>query len=264
MDAERGDARVTSELPWQVTDGEQEKLHASNGRRARAVAASTPGEAVAEAPIGPPPAPPLTTETHSPWMLAAKRAFDVVGSLLALVILAPVWALIAIMIKLDTPGPVLFRQPRVGRDGRIFAMLKFRTMMRDADQHKLQLLHLNEAGDGLFKIRDDPRVTRFGRFLRSTSLDELPQLLQVLTGQMSLVGPRPLVPEEDALIDGSYRRRLEMRPGMTGRWQVAGASRIPMSEMVVLDCDYVRDWSLLGDVRLLVGTVPPVVLRRGM
>jgi lipopolysaccharide/colanic/teichoic acid biosynthesis glycosyltransferase len=203
-------------------------------------------------------------DVHSRAARASKRAFDIVGSLLALVILAPVWALIAIMIKLDTPGPVLFRQPRVGRDGEAFAMLKFRTMIREADQQKLQLLHLNEAGDGLFKIRDDPRVTRFGRFLRSTSLDELPQLLHVLTGRMSLVGPRPLVPEEDVLIDGSYRRRLEMRPGMTGRWQVAGASRIPMSEMVVLDYDYVRDWSLFGDVKLLVGTLPHVILRRGM
>jgi lipopolysaccharide/colanic/teichoic acid biosynthesis glycosyltransferase len=264
MDAERRDAKMTSELPWRVTEGEREKLNAADGRRTRAVAASTPGEAVVEAPIAPPPAPPLTTETHSPWMLAAKRAFDVVGSLLALIILAPIWILIAVMIKLDTPGPVLFRQPRVGRDGRVFAMLKFRTMIRDADQQKLQLLHLNEAGDGLFKIRDDPRLTRFGRFLRTTSLDELPQLIHVLTGRMSLVGPRPLVSEEDGMIDGRYRRRLEMRPGMTGRWQVAGASRIPMNEMVVLDYDYVRDWSLLGDVKLLVGTVPHVVLRRGM
>jgi lipopolysaccharide/colanic/teichoic acid biosynthesis glycosyltransferase len=194
----------------------------------------------------------------------SKRAFDVVGSLLTLVILAPVWALIAILIKLDTPGPVLFRQSRVGRDGEVFAMLKFRTMIRDADQQKLQLLHLNEAGEGLFKIRDDPRLTRFGRFLRSTSLDELPQLVHVLTGQMSLVGPRPLIPDEDVLIDGRYRRRLEMRPGMTGAWQAAGASRIPMSEMIQLDYDYVRDWSLFGDVKLLVRTVPHVVLRRGM
>ena len=195
---------------------------------------------------------------------ALKRGFDVVGATLLLIVLAPVLIAIAILVKLDSPGPVLFRHPRVGRDGEWFWMRKFRTMIKDADAHKLRLLHMNEAAEGLFKIREDPRVTRFGRFLRSTSLDELPQLFHVLTGKMSLVGPRPLVPEEDAKIQGQYRRRLELRPGMTGVWQVEGASEIPIHEMVRLDLGYVRDWSLWGDVKLLAGTAAHVVQRRGI
>ncbi len=194
----------------------------------------------------------------------AKRGVDIVGSLLALILLSPLWLLIAVMIKIDSHGPVLFRHRRVGRNAVPFEMRKFRTMVKDADHHKLSLLHLNEAGDGLFKIERDPRVTRFGRFLRSTSLDELPQLLHVLTGKMSLVGPRPLVPEEDERIEGAQRSRLTMRPGMTGVWQVAGASRIPLSEMAVLDAEYVENWSPWGDLKLLFGTVPHVVRRRGI
>lgn len=194
----------------------------------------------------------------------AKRAFDLVASLVALVLLSPLWLLIALAIKLGSRGPVLFRQTRVGRHDIQFAMLKFRTMERDADRRKRELLHLNEAGEGLFKISQDPRVTRFGRLLRSTSLDELPQLVNVVTGKMSLVGPRPLIPEEDRLIEGEYRRRLELRPGMTGAWQVAGASRIPIREMGRLDLEYLDGWSLWGDVRLLVGTVQHVVRRHGI
>lgn len=205
----------------------------------------------------------LAADPHTRLSRAAKRGFDVVGSLLALVLLSPVWVLTAVMIKIDSPGPVLFRHRRVGRGDVPFEMRKFRTMVKDADRHKLSLHHLNEAGDGLFKIERDPRITRFGRFLRSTSLDELPQLIHVLSGKMSLVGPRPLVPEEDALIVGSERSRLSMRPGMTGAWQVAGASRVPMTEMAALDCDYVMSWSLFGDVKLLFGTIPHVVRRRG-
>ena len=205
-----------------------------------------------------------TEKGHSRIQLILKGSLDLVGSVLALVLLAPLWLLIALMIKLDSPGPVLFRQPRIGRNGEQFGMLKFRTMIKEADARKLEILHLNEAADGLFKIEHDPRITRFGRFLRSTSLDELPQLLHVLSGRMSLVGPRPLIPEEDAQIEGEHRRRLQMRPGMTGAWQVAGASRIPISELVELDADYVSDWSLLLDLRLLIGTLPHVIRRRGM
>lgn len=201
---------------------------------------------------------------HTRLERVLKRGFDVVGTILLLILLAPLLIAIAILVKLDSPGPVLFRHARVGRDGDWFAMRKFRTMIKDADAHKLRLLHLNEAAEGLFKIRQDPRVTRFGRFLRSTSLDELPQLFHVLTGRMSLVGPRPLVPEEDAKIQGEYRRRLEMRPGMTGIWQVQGASEIPIAEMVKLDLEYVRTWSLWGDLKLLAGTAAHVVLRRGI
>jgi lipopolysaccharide/colanic/teichoic acid biosynthesis glycosyltransferase len=201
---------------------------------------------------------------HSSWLIAAKRLMDIFLSLLALILLAPVWGAIALLIKLDSPGPVLFRQRRVGQGGEPFQMLKFRTMIKDADAHKLSLLHMNDAAEGLFKIQQDPRVTRVGRMLRSTSLDELPQLLHVLTGRMSLVGPRPLVQEEDELIAGRYRERLEMRPGITGAWQVAGASRIPINEMVKLDHDYVVNWSLRGDLKLLLGTIPHVLLRRGI
>jgi lipopolysaccharide/colanic/teichoic acid biosynthesis glycosyltransferase len=195
---------------------------------------------------------------------AMKRAFDVVGALLLIALLAPAWLAIALLVKLDSPGPILFRQRRIGRDGQPFSMLKFRTMVDGADFHKPALLHLNEAADGLFKIHSDPRVTRIGNRLRATCLDELPQLLNVITGQMSLVGPRPLVPEEDAKIRGSQRRRLQMRPGMTGAWQVAGASTVPISEMVELDSGYVEGWSLWSDVKLMAVTASLVLLRKGI
>lgn len=199
-----------------------------------------------------------------PLAATAKRLIDVIGGALLIVFLMPLLLVIAALVKVDSPGPVLFRQRRVGRNGEIFPMLKFRTMIPSAELDKLAILHLNEAGDGLFKIRKDPRVTRFGRWLRTTSLDELPQLLHVVSGRMSLVGPRPLIPEEDALIGGSYRRRLQIRPGMTGSWQVAGASRIPLNEMVELDIDYMANWSLIGDLMLLLGTGRHVLLRRGL
>jgi lipopolysaccharide/colanic/teichoic acid biosynthesis glycosyltransferase len=192
-----------------------------------------------------------------------KRGFDVVGGLLALAVLMPVFVAIAIAIKLDSPGPVFFTQRRIGRNGRPFAMLKFRTMVEGADGQKLCLLHLNEHQDGLFKITRDPRVTRLGSHLRTTSLDELPQLIDVIFGSMSLVGPRPLVAEEDALIGGPLRRRLEVRPGMTGPWQVAGASRVPMGVMTALDYEYVDSQSFAGDLGLIVRTVPHVLKRRG-
>ena len=194
---------------------------------------------------------------------AAKRSFDLLGSIAVVLLLMPLWIVIAMLIKADSPGPILFRQRRIGRDGRPFWMLKFRTMVDGADAHKPALLHLNEAGDGLFKIVDDPRVTRVGRWLRATSLDELPQLLQVVTGRMSLVGPRPLVPEEDERIQGEHRRRLTVRPGMTGIWQVNGASAIPIHEMVQLDRTYLEQWSLWLDIKLLAQTGSHVILRRG-
>jgi lipopolysaccharide/colanic/teichoic acid biosynthesis glycosyltransferase len=195
---------------------------------------------------------------------AAKRTFDVIGAVLLIALLAPAWLMIALLIRADSPGPVLFRQRRIGRDGQPFSMLKFRTMVDGADDRKLALVHLNQAADGLFKIHADPRITRVGQWLRATCLDELPQLLHVVTGRMSLVGPRPLVPEEDAGITGSQRRRLQMRPGMTGVWQVGGASTVPIREMVRLDSDYVDNWSLWTDVKLLASTAGHVVLRKGL
>jgi len=193
-----------------------------------------------------------------------KRAFDIVGAALMIAILAPAWLMMAFLIKADSPGPILFRQRRIGQDGKAFSMFKFRTMVDGADAQKAALLHLNEAADGLFKIDGDPRVTRVGRWLRATSLDELPQLLHVIAGTMSLVGPRPLVPEEDARIIGSQRRRLQMRPGMTGVWQVGGASSVPIREMVTLDTGYVDNWSPLVDVKLIAVTAVHVILRKGL
>jgi exopolysaccharide biosynthesis polyprenyl glycosylphosphotransferase len=192
-----------------------------------------------------------------------KRSLDVVGASLALLVCAPLMAAIAIAIKVSSRGPVFFRQRRVGRGGENFDMLKFRTMYDGADRDKATLLHRNEA-DGFFKISDDPRVTPIGRLLRRTSLDELPQLLNVLRGEMSLVGPRPLVGEEDSRIEGWYRRRLDITPGMTGAWQVLGSSRVPMHDMVTIDYLYRTNWSLWLDLKILLRTVPHVLLRRGL
>jgi exopolysaccharide biosynthesis polyprenyl glycosylphosphotransferase len=192
---------------------------------------------------------------------AVKRCFDVLGAFLALVIGAPVAVLIALLIKLGSPGPVLFRQERIGRDGHPFQMLKFRTMVVDADAAKVRLVALNEGAEGFFKITDDPRTTRLGHVLRRSSLDELPQLINVLHGQMSLVGPRPLIQEEDQRISGWHRRRLALTPGMTGPWQILGSSRVPLHEMVVLDYLYVTNWSLWNDVQILLRTVPYVLAR---
>jgi exopolysaccharide biosynthesis polyprenyl glycosylphosphotransferase len=198
----------------------------------------------------------------SPASRRVKRAFDVAGSALGLVFLAPFLLAIAVAIKLTSLGPVLFRQTRIGRDGQPFEMLKFRTMHDGADAQKTELWPLNEA-DGLFKIADDPRITRVGRFLRRTSLDELPQLYNVMRGQMSLVGPRPLVVDEDRRIQGWYRRRLSLTPGMTGDWQVFGAARIPLREMATIDYLYVSNWSLWADFKILLRTIPFIVARRG-
>ena len=194
--------------------------------------------------------------------LILKRAFDLVLAAVGFVAIAPLFALIAIAIRLDSGGPVLFRQTRIGRGGRSFGIYKFRTMVREADELKAELEHLNEA-DGLFKIAKDPRVTRVGRWLRRTSLDELPQLLNVLRGDMSLVGPRPLVLEDDRQIVGWHRERLNIPPGMTGHWQVLGSARIPLAEMVAIDYLYVVNWSIWTDLKYLLRTVPYVMFGRG-
>jgi exopolysaccharide biosynthesis polyprenyl glycosylphosphotransferase len=193
---------------------------------------------------------------------AVKRVFDLLGSTILLAAAAPVMAVIAIAIRLDTSGPVLFRQLRVGRDGRYFHMLKFRSMVADADRRKAELLHLNET-EGLFKITEDPRITRVGRWLRRSSLDELPQLFNVWRGEMSLVGPRPLVLDEDAQVQGLDRARLHLTPGMTGPWQVLGSTRVPMREMVVIDYLYAANWSLWSDMKILLRTIPHMLSGRG-
>jgi exopolysaccharide biosynthesis polyprenyl glycosylphosphotransferase len=195
--------------------------------------------------------------------LLLKRVFDLAGAALGLVLLAPLIAIVALIVKLDSEGPVFFRQERIGKEGRSFSMVKFRTMVAGADAMKSDLVHLNEA-TGLFKIEDDPRHTRVGRFLRRTSLDELPQLWNVLKGEMSLVGPRPLVSEDDLRIHGWDRRRLHLTPGMTGPWQVLGSARIPLQDMVKVDYLYVATWSLWGDVKILLQTLGFVARRQGI
>ncbi len=193
-----------------------------------------------------------------------KRWFDRIGATIGLLAIAPLMLVIAIAIKLDSPGPVFFRQQRVGRHGKRFNMLKFRTMVPEAESMKDSLRHRNEAMEGLFKIAQDPRVTRVGSLLRRSALDELPQLLNIVRGEMSLVGPRPLILEEDQRIEGWHRRRLELMPGMTGPWQILGPARVPLREMVAIDYLYVANWSPWTDIKILLRTVPHVLGRRGL
>jgi exopolysaccharide biosynthesis polyprenyl glycosylphosphotransferase len=199
--------------------------------------------------------------------LLLKRALDLVLGTLALVFLAPLLAACSLAIKLDSPGPVLFRQRRVGRDDRTFRVFKFRSMYLDADSRKDDVAGLNYHGGGndtgMFKIREDPRITRVGRFLRRYSLDELPQLFNILRGEMSFVGPRPLIENEDRQIEGRFRRRLSLTPGLTGLWQAHGRSDIPFEQMVNLDYLYVTNWSLWGDVKLLIRTASTVLRGSG-
>jgi len=193
-----------------------------------------------------------------------KRSLDVLLCLLGLVAISPMLLLISLAIKLDSKGPVIFRQQRVGRDGRTFEMFKFRSMHVDAEARISQLLAQNEmAGGVIFKMRDDPRVTRVGRFIRRTSIDELPQLFNVLRGDMSLVGPRPPLPREVAEYSPSDRDRLDVEPGITCIWQVSGRSEIPFPEQVEMDLQYIHRQSLFEDLRLLARTVPALLRGRG-
>ena len=197
----------------------------------------------------------------SPSSRVLKRCFDVVVAVAALILLSPLLIVIAAAIRLTSRGPALFRQTRVGRHGRDFQVLKFRTMVSDADQRKQELAELNEAAP-MFKIANDPRTTSIGRFLRRRSLDELPQLLNVLRGDMSIVGPRPLISDEDRLFSGWQRRRYHVAPGITGPWQILGSSRVPMSDMVTIDYLYCANWSLWLDTKILLRTIPYVLSRR--
>lgn len=195
--------------------------------------------------------------------LATKRAFDLCLTIPALIVLSPLLLVIAVAVKIDGPGPIIFRQARVGRDDKPFEIVKFRTMVVGAEGMRDSLVDDNESIGPLFKIRKDPRVTRTGRLLRRFSMDELPQLLNVIRGTMSLVGPRPFVTYEDDKIDGWARRRLDLTPGITGLWQVLGRNDIEYDEMVKLDYIYVTNWSLWWDVKLLIRTVPIVFGQRG-
>ncbi len=207
----------------------------------------------------------LPSMQFSRTVRALKRTFDIVASGAGLLAISPILVAAAIAIKLDSKGPVFFRQARHGRAGREFRIVKFRTMVQDAEARRFELAELNEmeGGGPLFKIQDDPRITRVGAFLRKTSIDELPQLWNVLRGEMSLVGPRPFVVHESEQITGWASRRLETTPGITGLWQVLGRNDIPFEEMVKLDYVYVTNWSLWWDIKILVQTLPVVLNRRG-
>jgi exopolysaccharide biosynthesis polyprenyl glycosylphosphotransferase len=195
--------------------------------------------------------------------MAVKRTFDLVFGGIFFVLILPLLAALALLIKLDTPGPVLFRQQRMGRGGRTFDIFKFRSMGNGADSLRDELADQNEYSGPMFKMKSDPRVTRVGSVLRRWSLDELPQILNVLRGEMSLVGPRPLWTEEAKQCRGWTQKRLDITPGMTGLWQVLGRSDIPFDEMVKLDYLYVTAWSLGWDIKLLLQTIPAVLEKRG-
>jgi len=195
---------------------------------------------------------------------AVKRGIDVLGTGIGLLLLAPLFLIVALLIKLDSPGPVLFAQTRVGRKGELFRCWKFRSMFVDAEARKAELLAENEMQGGTtFKMKRDPRITRVGRIIRKASIDELPQLWNVFVGDMSLVGPRPPVPQEVAEYALWQRQRLSVKPGITCIWQVSGRSDIPFEQQVQLDLEYIRKRSLLLDIRLLISTVPAVLFARG-
>lgn len=197
------------------------------------------------------------------WRAAAKRTFDVAFAGGAMLVAAPFLVLIAVAIKLDSRGPVFFRQQRVGRNGDQFAMLKLRTMVSNAEELKSELASRNEASGPLFKMRDDPRTTRVGRRLRSTSLDELPQLWNVLRGDMSLVGPRPALPAEISAWTPDLHHRLLVRPGLTGLWQISGRSDASFESYEHLDLYYTDNWSLARDLWIIARTIPAVIAQRG-
>ncbi|MFT4824736.1 MAG: lipopolysaccharide/colanic/teichoic acid biosynthesis glycosyltransferase [Halioglobus sp.] len=198
------------------------------------------------------------------WYELFKRCLDRIGTGVGMLLLSPFFALLAILIKLESPGPVLFSQVRIGLGGSPFKCWKLRSMYIDAEQRKQELLQQNEMDGGTtFKMKRDPRVTRVGRFIRKASIDELPQLWNVFVGDMSLVGPRPPVASEVALYTARERQRLFVKPGITCIWQVSGRSDIPFPEQVLLDIEYIRKRSLWMDIKLLLRTLPAVLLARG-
>jgi exopolysaccharide biosynthesis polyprenyl glycosylphosphotransferase len=194
------------------------------------------------------------------WRTDAKRSFDILVSAVLLIVLLPLLLAIAALIKLSSPGPVFFKQNRVGLGKRRFKMFKFRTMVADAEQQLRKLEHLNEVSGPVFKLKNDPRITPLGKFLRKTSLDELPQLINVLTGEMSLVGPRPLpVRDYEGFNQDWQRRRFSVRPGLTCLWQIAGRSSIPFEKWMQLDLQYIDRWTFWLDLQILMRTIPAVL-----
>ena len=202
---------------------------------------------------------------HAHWgNLLLKRLLDIIVSITVLVLLSPLLLLTALLIYFDSPGPIFFSQKRVGKQGRLFTMWKFRSMHVDAEKHKAVLMKKNEMSDGvLFKMKNDPRITRVGKFIRKFSIDEIPQLFNVLVGEMSLVGPRPPLPNEVAKYTPYHRQRLEVTPGITCFWQISGRNEIPFPKQVELDIYYITTQSFLGDIKLLFKTVPAVIKGHG-
>jgi exopolysaccharide biosynthesis polyprenyl glycosylphosphotransferase len=192
-----------------------------------------------------------------------KRALDLVLAVIVLIFALPFMGLVAIIIKLDSPGPVLFHQKRVGKWGKTFACYKFRSMYIDAEERKAELMDQNEADEIIFKIKNDPRITRAGRIIRKLSIDELPQLFNVIKGEMSLVGPRPPVPNEVSQYEFEQMRRLDAVPGITGLQQVSGRSNLDFKRWVELDLEYIAEQSLAKDIEILLRTIPAVLLGRG-
>lgn len=206
---------------------------------------------------------PISSGSFSYYELL-KRGIDCVGAGLGLIVLSPLFAVMALLIKLESAGPVLFSQTRVGKNGAEFRCWKFRSMYRDAEQRKQELLDQNEMIGGVtFKMKQDPRITRIGRFIRKASIDELPQLWNVFAGDMSLVGPRPPVPEEVSQYSAHERQRLVVKPGITCIWQVSGRSNIPFNEQVLMDIKYIQSRSFWLDISLMLRTIPAVLLARG-
>jgi len=192
-----------------------------------------------------------------------KRLFDLTLCLLGLILLVPIFPLIALMIKLDSKGPIFYRQDRVGQNGNVFKFYKFRSMIARADEKSMALQKKNEQDGPIFKIKDDPRITSVGTFLRRSSLDEIPQILNVLRGDMSVVGPRPPLPSEVTAYKPWHRRRLEVKPGITCLWQISGRSQIGFDEWMRLDIEYIKTRSMFTDLVIFVRTIPAVIARRG-
>lgn len=192
-----------------------------------------------------------------------KRSFDIVAATLGLLAISPLLLIIALIVRFDSPGPIFYKSERVGRNGRNFPMYKFRTMSTNADALREQLRQQANLENGLFKMKDDPRVTKFGKLLRALSLDELPQLINVVLGDMSLVGPRPLPPDESRLFQEPYTLRFKVYPGITGAWQVSGRSNLAFGTLCQLELDYILQWSLMSDIRILLKTLPAVLASRG-
>ena len=197
-------------------------------------------------------------------LLIIKRAMDIVASVVAILLFSPVFLITALAIVIEDGWPVLYTQSRVGINGRVFNFYKFRSMRRDADRIKEQLMDQNESGDGvIFKMKHDPRITRVGRFIRRFSIDETPQFFNVLTGDLSIVGPRPPIPSEVAQYTLEDRKRLHVKPGLTCLWQIGGRSDIPFDQQVNLDLEYIHSRSIWNDIRIMLKTVPAVLLGRG-